>query len=105
MESKLEVCIDSCAGIEACIEGNADRIELCSSLQYGGLTPSKELLELASKCRIAARAMIRPNKGSFFYTSEDLKQMLNDIDKGRSYNLEGVVFGATLNNVETHHYR
>ncbi len=100
MESKLEVCIDSCAGIEACIEGNANRIELCSSLEYGGLTPSKELLELASECGIPARAMIRPRKGSFVYTSEDLKQMLGDIDKVRSYNLEGVVFGATLINGE-----
>ena len=100
MESKLEVCIDSCSGIEACIEGNADRIELCSSLQYGGLTPSEELLELASECGIVVRAMIRPKKGSFVYTSEDLKQMLSGIDKVRSYNIEGVVFGATLPNGE-----
>ena len=98
MESKLEVCIDSCAGIESCIEGNADRIELCSSLQYGGLTPSRELLELASECGIPSRAMIRPKKGDFVYTSEDLKQMLSDIDKVRSYNIEGVVFGAILLN-------
>ncbi len=100
MKSKLEVCIDSCVGIEACIEGNADRIELCSSLQYGGLTPSEELLELASECGIVSRAMIRPKKSSFVYTSEDLKQMLSDIDKVRSYNIEGVVFGATLLNGE-----
>ena len=100
MESKVEVCIDSCAGIEACIEGNADRIELCSSLQCGGFTPSLELLELASECGIAVRAMIRPNKGSFVYTSEDLKQMLSDIDTVRSFNIDGVVFGATLNNGE-----
>ncbi len=100
MKSKLEVCIDSCNGIEACIEGNADRIELCSSLQYGGLTPSDELLELASECGIVVRAMIRPKKGSFVYTSEDLKQMLSGIDKVRSYNIDGVVFGATLPNGE-----
>ena len=100
MKSKLEVCIDSCNGIEARIEGNADRIELCSSLQYGGLTPSDELLELASECGIVVRAMIRPKKGSFVYTSEDLKQMLSGIDKVRSYNIEGVVFGATLPNGE-----
>jgi copper homeostasis protein len=100
MKSKLEVCIDSSNGIEACIKGNADRIELCSSLQYGGLTPSEGLLELSSECGILARAMIRPKKGSFVYTSEDLKQMMSDIDKVRSYNIEGVVFGATLPNGE-----
>ena len=98
MKSKLEVCIDSFSGIDACIEGNADRIELCSSLQYGGLTPSEDLLTLASECGIPVRAMIRSKKGDFVYTSEDLKQMLSDIDKVRSYNIEGVVFGATLLN-------
>ena len=100
MKTKLEVCIDSFEGLEACIDGGADRIELCSSLQYGGLTPSMNLIEHASKCGIPARAMIRPKKGTFVYNSEDLKQMLSDIDKVRSCNIEGVVFGATLTNGE-----
>ncbi len=100
MKTKLEVCVDSFEGIEACVEGKADRIELCSSLQYGGLTPSMDLIELTSKCGIPARVMIRPKKGAFVYNSEDLKQMLSDIDKVRSCNIEGVVFGATLPNGE-----
>ena len=100
MASKIEVCIDSISGLEACIKGKADRIELCSSLKYGGLTPSNELMKLASEVNIPCRVMIRPKKGNFVYSDEDLNQMFNDIDKARSYNLDGIVFGATLPNGE-----
>ena len=47
MITNLEICIDSCFGIDAAVEGGADRIELCSSLEYGGLTPSLDVLKLA----------------------------------------------------------
>ena len=100
MRSKLEVCIDSISGLEACINGKADRIELCSSLELGGLTPSDELMKLASDVNIPCRVMIRPKKGSFEYSSRDLHHMFDDIDKARSYNFDGVVFGATLLNGE-----
>lgn len=39
MRPRLEVCIDSADGIAACVAGSADRIELCSALSLGGLTP------------------------------------------------------------------
>ena len=98
MITKLEICIDSCFGIDAAVEGGADRIELCSSLKYGGLTPSLDVLKLASECGIPSRSMIRPRKGDFIYSSEDLKQMQSDIDMVRSFNIEGVVYGASLPN-------
>jgi len=98
METKLEVCIDNLAGLEACIKGNADRIELCSSLIHGGLTPETDLMKHASNVAIPVRMMIRPKSGNFHYSSTDLKQMKNDIDMARSFGFEGVVFGAILVN-------
>ena len=98
MKTNLEICIDSCYGIDAAVEGGADRIELCSSLECGGLTPSLEVLKHASECGIHVRSMIRPRKGDFVYYSEELKKMLSDIDMARSFNIEGVVFGAILSN-------
>ena len=100
METKLEVCIDNLAGLEACIQGNADRIELCSSLIHGGLTPEVNLMKQASHAEIPVRVMIRPKRGNFHYSSRDLRQMKNDIDMARSFGFEGVVFGATLVNGE-----
>ena len=57
-----------------------------------------DVLKLASECDIPSRSMIRPRKGNFIYSSEELKQMQGDIDMVRSFNIEGVVFGATLPN-------
>ena len=98
METKLEVCIDNLAGLEACIKGNADRIELCSSLIHGGLTPETDLMSHASNAAIPVRMMVRPKNGNFHYSFRDLRQMKNDIDMARSFGFEGVVFGATLVN-------
>ena len=100
METKLEVCIDNLAGLDACIQGNADRIELCSSLIHGGLTPEVNLMKHASHAEIPVRVMVRPKSGNFHYSSIDLRRMKNDIDMARSFGFEGVVFGATLVNGE-----
>ena len=98
MKTKLEVCIDNLAGLDACIKGNADRIELCSSLIHGGLTSEIDLIRHASNTSIPVRMMIRPKSGNFHYSSQDLRQMKDDIDMARSFGFEGVVFGATLVN-------
>lgn len=94
MNPRLEVCIDSADGIAACVAGGADRIELCSALSVGGLTPSTGLMRLAADCPIPVRAMIRPVSGGFRFSEADMAQMLADIDAAREAGLEGVVLGA-----------
>ncbi|HAS62440.1 MAG TPA: copper homeostasis protein CutC, partial [Vibrio sp.] len=71
------------------------RIELCSSLALGGLTPSFGLMQQAAKIStIPVYAMIRPRQGDFLYSEEDIESMLLDIDAAALAGLQGVVFGV-----------
>jgi copper homeostasis protein len=92
----LEVCVDDVAGLEAAIQGGADRIELCSALSVGGLTPSAGLMSAAQRSPIPCYAMIRPRAGDFVYSAAELDIMTNDIYFAASAGLAGVVFGAGL---------
>ncbi|WP_322048968.1 copper homeostasis protein CutC [Paraburkholderia sp. J67] len=92
----LEVCVDSVDGLEAAIAGGADRIELCSALDLGGLTPTPGLIAAASRAPIPVYAMIRPHARSFVWTPADAAAMLADIDAVRAAKLAGVVLGAAL---------
>ena len=92
----LEVCIDDLAGLEAAVAGGAGRIELCSALALGGLTPSLGLMEVAATFDIPSHAMIRPRAGDFVYSDEEIDVMLADIEAARNAGLTGVVLGASL---------
>ncbi|RIA46866.1 copper homeostasis protein CutC [Hephaestia caeni] len=91
----LEICVDSMASLEAARDGDADRIELCSALGLGGLTPSSGLIALAAAQPLPCRAMIRPRPGDFTYDATEIAQMERDIDHVAAAGLAGVVFGAT----------
>lgn len=91
----LEICVDDASGLEAAIEGGADRVELCSVLELGGLTPTPGLIALAGHANVPVRAMIRPRPGDFVFSESDLQAMLADIDHVRAAGLEGVVLGAS----------
>lgn len=92
----LEVCVEDPDGLTAAIEGGADRIELCSALAVGGLTPSPGLMALAGPPPVPVYAMIRPRPGDFVYGPTDLDAMRRDIDAARDAGLAGVVLGASL---------
>lgn len=91
----LEVCVEDAAGLAAALRGGAGRIELCSALALGGLTPSPGLMAEAARAPVPVMAMIRPRAGGFLWSAEDLRQMKADIAAARSAGLAGVVLGAS----------
>lgn len=91
----LEICVDNPAGLAAAIDGGADRIELCSALALGGLTPSQGLIALASRAPLPVMAMIRPRAGGFDWSEDEVQAMEVEIAAIARAGLAGVVLGAT----------
>ena len=91
----LEVCVDSAEGLAEAVAGGADRIELCSALALGGLTPSAGLIGLAAGCGLPVVAMIRPRAGDFVWSEAEVGMMEAEIAAMRAAGLAGVVLGAS----------
>lgn len=95
MEKILEVCVDSYASAMAAISGGADRLELCSALSVGGLTPSAALLKQIRRVSgIPVRCLMRPRGGDFLYTKEEVEQMAMEMAALRGEGADGFVIGC-----------
>lgn len=95
MAKILEVCVDSYPSAMAAIAGGADRLELCSALAVGGLTPSPALLQLIRQVSsIPVRCLIRTRGGDFLYTKEEIQQMALEIRALRAAGADGFVIGC-----------
>lgn len=95
MEKILEICVDSYASAMAAIRGGADRLELCSALAVGGLTPSAALLrQIRQASSIPVRCLMRPRGGDFQYTNEEIAQMAMEMEALRAAGADGFVIGC-----------
>src|SRR5438270_10447211 len=90
----LEIC---CGGIDDAIQaerGGADRVELCSALFLGGLTPSwATIQEVKARLHIPFVVLIRPRSGGFCYSQEEMKVMERDAELAVASGAEGIVVG------------
>lgn len=95
MSKLLEICIDSLASARAAIAGGADRLELCSALAVGGLTPYTGLLkQIRAESSIPVRCLMRPRAGDFLYTPEEIALMAEQIAALREAGADGFVIGC-----------
>ena len=92
----FEVCASNLQSVLAAERAGAQRIELCSALDAGGLTPSLGLIQAAVQVvRIPVYVLIRPREGDFCYEAAEMALMLADIRSCREAGAQGVVIGVS----------
>lgn len=95
MGKLLEICVDSLASARAAVQGGADRLELCSALVVGGLTPYIALLEqIRAESSIPVRCLMRPRAGDFLYTRDELRLLCRQIEQLHRAGASGFVVGC-----------
>lgn len=94
---KLEIAVVSAEGAGIAAAEGADRIELCSSLELGGITPSQGLMEASAEQvdgRLEIHPLIRCRPGDFSYSPAELDTMEREIRSLLIQGAHGVVLGA-----------
>jgi len=90
----LEISVESVEAAAAAARGGAGRVELCSNLSVGGLTPDLVLLRAVRKqIQIPVFVMIRPRAGDFVYSPTEFAPMKKSVAAARDAGASGLVFG------------
>ena len=88
----LEICANSYQSALNAQNAGANRIELCSELSVGGITPSHGLLQkIAEKITIPVHVLVRPRSGNFFYSKDEFEQIKKDIKICKDFGFQGIV--------------
>jgi copper homeostasis protein len=91
----LEICANSYQSAKNAQDAGAHRIELCSELSVGGITPSYGLIrQVASALSIKTFVLIRPRSGNFCYSDSDFEIMKKDIQTSKNLGCHGIVSGV-----------
>tara|TARA_Y100000385_G_scaffold42544_1_gene39506 strand:+ start:202 stop:894 length:693 start_codon:yes stop_codon:yes gene_type:complete len=99
----VEFCVDSYLGALAAKSHGIKRIELCSALSVGGLSPSIGLVKKCAEIKeVETHVMIRPIEGGFVYDSNIIEAMLQEIIYTKNAGAKGVVFGCLNEENQVH---
>ena len=91
----LEVCIDNYQSAINAIQGGAQRLEVCSDLSLGGLSPDPELVTAIRQVSdIDIHVMLRCRAGNFRYTESEMQVHRDQLAIYKNLPIQGIVFGC-----------
>lgn len=91
----FELCAQDLHACHAARRGGADRIELCSCLDVGGLTPANGLIEAAvEQSGLPIHVLLRPNAEGFHYAADAFEAICRGVLIAREFGAAGVVVGV-----------
>lgn len=95
----LEICANSYQSAINAQKAGANRIELCSELSVGGITPSYGLLKIVLQdLSIPVMVLIRPRSGDFSYSDDEFAIMKENILLCKKLGCKGIVSGVLHTN-------
>jgi len=95
----FELCVENLDAGRAALAAGADRIELCSGLERGGLTPGQELLTAdLQSLNLPVYVLIRPRSGNFCFSPDEFSLMRRQIGEAREAGAKGIAVGVLLEN-------
>lgn len=95
MQKELEICCGDIGSAIAALRGGATRVELCSGLADGGLTPSAGFIRHAAESGLTlVNVLIRPRPGDFLYDASEASVLETDVAEAVKAGAGGVVIGA-----------
>jgi copper homeostasis protein len=90
----LEVSVENVGGAQAAESAGAQRLELCSLLSAGGVTPDATLIPaVRAAVKIPIFMMIRPRAGGFVYSDAEFAAMRESIALAKASGMDGIVVG------------
>jgi copper homeostasis protein len=93
----LEISVETVKAAVAAESAGASRIEFCSELSVGGVTPKSELMRAArEQVGIPIFSMVRPRGGDFLYSAAEFDEMKADIEDAKFLGMDGVVLGILM---------
>ncbi|WP_066521037.1 copper homeostasis protein CutC [Curtobacterium ammoniigenes] len=90
----LEAAVTSASAAAAAIRAGADRVELCSALEVGGVTPSQALLEATLATGAETHVLVRCRPGDFVFDADEVDLMCGEAASVTAAGAAGVVIGA-----------
>jgi copper homeostasis protein len=91
----LECVVETVAAARAAEHAGAARLELCSRLADGGVTPPAGLVTaVLERVSIPVFVMVRPRPGDFVYSEAEMADALHDVAAVRMRGAHGIVLGV-----------
>ena len=97
---EVELCASTQEALKIASKVTIDRVELCQSLEQGGLTPSAGLIKYAKNLNLETHVLIRPRAGGFHYSEDELQLILNEIKFCKDFGVDGIVVGLLKSNFD-----
>jgi copper homeostasis protein len=99
---KIEICASSVEALLGAVALKADRVELCSNLEQGGLTPSSGFIRMAMNLGLNTQVLIRPRPGGFVYNQDEIALIFNEVEWLSNMGVEGIVVGLITEDLRLH---